>query len=208
MTPEPISKPVVLVVEGNEDKAFFTELVGNLGLDQVEIRASGGVSETPTLLKSLAADSGFENVSSIGIVRDADKDANAAFKSVCSALRNADLPVPRRSLQTTRTAPQVTVLILSGSGYPGMLEGVCLDAFTQNSAMECVEAYFECLGAKTITLPETMMLKAKLQVFLASKIDTRDKTGLWLGIAVKRSWWPWDDAAFDQVKAFLQQITP
>jgi hypothetical protein len=48
----------------------------------------------------------------------------------------------------------------------------------------------------------TVRQKARLQILLASK-----DAPLRLEIALKQSWWPFEHEAFDDVKAFLRQLT-
>jgi len=80
--------------------------------------------------------------------------------------------------------------------------GTCLPLFIlSDSAFPCMEAYFQCLQEKGLSLPNKIS-KAKVQVFLAS----RQKVGLSLGVAAKAKLWQFDDNAFDQVKTFLQMI--
>ncbi|MGQ9486802.1 MAG: DUF3226 domain-containing protein [Armatimonadota bacterium] len=70
--------------------------------------------------------------------------------------------------------------------------------------MPCVDRYFECLQQtqEDYSAPRHMS-KARAQVYLASL----PRAGLRLGEAAQAGYLPWDDAAFDEVKTFLQQIT-
>ena len=124
-----------------------------------------------------------DKIKAIGIVRDADADAEGAFQSVCQALKSNGLPIPSCVLTPTPTTLKVVVLILPGNGSPGMLEDLCLDSVQNDPAIKCVEKYFECLENNKIELPAGCDIsKSKVQAFLASRKDT----DMHLGIACRK----------------------
>lgn len=95
--PKPITTPVQLVVEGEDAANFFKALLREMNLTTVQVQNFGGVTELRSFLKLLRdAPNFWANVTSIGIVRDAETDPKAAFQSVCGALRHAGLPVPQQ----------------------------------------------------------------------------------------------------------------
>jgi hypothetical protein len=202
MTLEPITERKVLVVEGKDDRNFFEALIGNLSLSNIQIKDIGGKTQLNARLKALKNTSGFSEVESIGVVRDANNNPNGAFQSVCSALRNANLPVPTRALRPAGQRPEVRIMILPEENTPGMLEDICLRAVEANPAMPCVTQYFECLQDKGLSPPDNLLSKAKVQTFLASKREEVKS----LGIAAQKGYWSWDNNAFDHVKEFLQNI--
>lgn len=125
-----IEKSRVLVVEGRDEELFFTAFIDNckdkLNLPDIQILPVGGKSRLPGNLKALVKSPGFSEIISLGIVRDADEDARAAFQSVCSALRSAGLSAPPAPLVSAGSNPSVSVIILPGDNNPGMLEDLCL----------------------------------------------------------------------------------
>jgi hypothetical protein len=196
-----IAEPCVLIVEGIEEKYFFGAFIEHLGLQDIQVMPIGGKRKLRENLGALTLAPGFVNVTSLGIVRDANSDPDP-FQSVCEALRAVNLPVPERPLVPTGHSPRVTVMILPGDKTPGMLEDLCLRAVAQDPAMLCVEHYFQCLQQQGLSLPRNIS-KAKAQVFLASKPEV----GIRLGVAAEKGYWPWGDEAFNQVRSFLQQIS-
>jgi len=198
-----VTKPVVLIVEGQEDKSFFSALIRHTRLENIQVEGIGGKTELPRQLNQLSKSRGFlDNTVSLGIIRDADENAGGAFQSVCSALQHAQLPIPRQVLETQRGSPHVTVMILPGNNAPGMLEDICLLSVAQDPAIACLDQYFDCLSKQEgINYPHNIS-KARVHAFLAS----RDRADLRLGEAAQRGYWPWNHSAFDQVKSFLQQI--
>lgn len=198
----PIEQSNVLVVEGKEEVFFFEALIKHLGLQNIQIMDMKGKTRLRARLKALASSPRFADVISLGVVRDANKDPIAAFQSVRDALQAVGLAAPERPLVPAGHSPQVMVMILPEEGAPGMLEDLCLRAVVQDPAMLCVEQYFQCLQQQGLSLPHNTS-KAKVQVFLAS----REEPGKRLGEAAQAGYWPWGDESFEQVRAFLQQIS-
>jgi len=197
-----IEKPNLLVVEGQEEYCFFEALVRRIGLQNIQIMPIGGKNKLRKNLKALISAPKFYEVSSLGIVRDADANPEAAFQSVCDALRFVNLPVPERPSNPVGNQPRVAVLILPSFNSPGMLEDLCLQALAQDPAMSCVEQYFQCLQQNGLSLPNNMP-KARIQTFLAS----RPEAGKRLGEAAEAGYLPWDAEAFNMLKDFIQLIS-
>ena len=199
--PTKITESKQLVVEGRDAEVFFHALLSDMCISDVQIQNFGGVSEVGGFLKALRIASGFAQVVSLGIVRDAETNAAAAFQSVCGALRGANLPVPDQAMVPVGDRPQVSVLILPDGKTPGMLETICLQSVQDDAVMECIEHYFECVEQRTDSPPKNMP-KARVQAFLASRL----RSGLLLGEAAHKGYWPWDSPAFDHVRQFLQGL--
>lgn len=198
-----ISESNILVVEGDEDKVFFEALRQHLGLFRIQIMPIGGKTRLRNNLMALCKQSKFfQTVRSLGIIRDADDNPQAAFQSVCNGLQAAGLPVPDRPLARVGSNPSVMVMILPDINTPGALEDLCLQAVANDPALPCVEQYFECLKQRTSSFPKKLA-KAKIQAFLASRVEA----GKRLGEAAQAGYWPWDSRVFDQLKDFLKQIT-
>jgi hypothetical protein len=119
------------------------------------------------LLNATKVISGHEKLRSIGIVQDADNQAEGTFTSICGALRTANLPVPTAPLIPTGSNPQITIMILPGNGRPGMLEDICLESVKDDVAVDCVNEYFQCLGENLGAMPRNLA-KAQVRTFLAS----------------------------------------
>ena len=191
----------VLIVEGREEELFFGAFIKHLGLHNIQIIPIGGKEQLRRNLKALARSPGFAEVLSLGIVRDANADPRAAFQSVRDALQAVNLPAPDRPLIRTGRKPQVAVMIVPVGDAPGMLEDLCLGSVQSDPASLCVEQYFQCLQQRGLPMPHNMP-KARIQVFLAS----RPEAGKRPGEAAQAGYWPWNDAAFEPVEKFLQEM--
>ena len=146
MRPGQIKNRTQLLVEGKDALNFFAAFAKHLTLTGIQIQDFGGVNDLGDFLEAFSTAPGFHKVDSVGIVRDAEKPdetsvtgtrdaergaplrreatraAESAFQSVCTALGNAGLPVPRSAIEKTVSRPVVSVLILPGSREDGMLE--------------------------------------------------------------------------------------
>ncbi|MFZ1472539.1 MAG: DUF3226 domain-containing protein [Anaerolineae bacterium] len=200
MLPQPLTALKQLLVEGADASRFFQSFSAALALSSLQIHNFGGNSELPGFLKALALMPGFDEVASLAIIRDAEVDPQAAFQSVCAALRRAGLAAPAQSGIFSSGRLQVGVFILPDSSSAGMLESICLRAVAADPAYACIEPYFACLDRAGVPRPANME-KAQLQVFLAS----RHRPGLRIGEAAAAGVWPWQSTVFDALRRFLQE---
>lgn len=214
--PEPFSR--LLLVEGDDDKAFFLALTQHLKLSgSVWIYSYEGRDQLDDALIALVNEPRFELLNHLGIVRDSDFNTDA-FSSVCSRIRRANrinprhqLPVPERALESSGSDLKTSILILPNDGIEGMLEDLILKAFEHDPAMLCADDFFRCLENSDINSKREVLPKAKTRVFLAGKAvdernDRRASEAWELQYIFRLSWWSWDNPTFDQVKAFLQKL--
>lgn len=197
----PIGKPVLLMVEGKDEELFFDALAGELELKNIQIVNYQGKTNLRRNLKAVTLSSGFADVASLGIMRDADADPDAAVQSIRDALRAADLPSPELPLESEGHDPKVAFMVLPDKDTAGALEDLCLRAVEDDPATDCVREYFECIRQRGIASPSHPS-KAKVQAFLAS----RPEPGKRLGEAAQAGYWPWGNVAFQQVTDFLSQL--
>jgi len=163
-----VEKPKLLLVEGRDEKEFFTALLDYLAIPDVEVRPIQGKSRLSNRLKAIVRGSHIVPIVSMGIVQDADNDPAAAFQSIRSALAAANLPAPETPLQPHGANPRITVMIVPDAVTPGMLEDVCLASVVDDPATECVDEFFRCLQKRTSAMPQNQA-KARLRAFLSTR---------------------------------------
>ena len=197
-----LGKPVQLLVEGNDMKNFFEALLDYLERGSgVEVHSFGGGGDMADYLGAFVNVPGFDRiVRSIGIVRDAERNAEHTLQSVQTALEKANLPVPDRPGVRVDGNPAVSVLILPGDNRPGMLETLLCESIEQNEAEACIEAYFHCLDAVGIEVKRPD--KARARVYITTKPDAHVS----VGVAAKKKYWPFEHQAFTHVRHFLTQL--
>ncbi len=163
-----IAKPKLLLVEGKDEVNFFSALLVDLSLGDIQVQGVGGKSRLRDRLKVVVRGPSHEIITSVGIVRDADENPNGAFDSIRGALQAAGLPFPTAPLQpVVKDGLQVMVMILPDGKTPGMLEDLCLESVKETPAMLCVDEYFQCLKERLEQLPGNLT-KARVRAFLAS----------------------------------------
>ncbi len=200
--PSPINAPKVLLVEGRDDLNFFVALLNHLGdLSEIEVRYYGGKDKLRPFLRTFVGISGFDQVTGLGIVRDADQDSSSAFASVSESLKRAGLCSPGAPFESFGTEPQVIVAIMPPQESQGELEDVLLAAVAGDPAIPCVDTYITCLEAQPGTLPKKSS-KTRLHAFLASQ----ENPGLKIGEAAQAGYFPWEAESFAPIINFLRRI--
>ncbi len=201
--PRTISKPKQLLVEGRDAEAFFYPFLESMGIHDFQIQDYGGISELASFLKQFVLNPQYRQVpvTALGIVRDAEQNAEDAFRSVCGALKRAGLPVPMRPLEVIAQIPSVNVYILPDGHSRGMLETLLLRAVSDDPAFECVEFYLECASKATGFLPSPQD-KARFLTFLASRPEIKPLTGY----AARAGYLNFDSPAYDLLKTFLHSL--
>lgn len=144
---------------------------------------------------------GFQGVTSLAVVRDAETDADAALCSVQDALKRAGLEPPKEHGRWAGHHPKVGIFILPDGTRAGMLETLCLASVRDDPAIECVEQYLECIKAKGLRSPANLE-KARLHAYLAGKTESY----VLVGRAAQKGYWPFAAPAFAPLRAFLGEM--
>jgi len=175
-------------------------ILSRLEPSEIEVKDFGGNEDLRDFLSAVwNAPGARTTVEAIGIVRDAESDADSALRSVSRAIRALGLNPPESPLQVVGAKPRIGILILPPGEPNGMLEDVCLDAVHGDPAMQCVEEYLTCVQKSVECWPNRNPSKAKAQAFLAS----RARPGLLLGEAAARGEWNWEHPTYSPIKKFI-----
>ena len=189
----------ILGVEGHGPKRFFEHYPKRLGITDIQVENFGGNTELRPFVKAAVLLPGFrERVVSVGVIRDAETDAQAAFQSVCGALEAARLPVPPAPITPAGDQPRVQAFILPGDGQAGMIETLCLQSVEADPAMPCVEEFFRCVENSGHAMPSNPT-KARTHAFLA----TRAMPDLPMWTAAMHDYWDWSHPVFAPLETFL-----
>jgi hypothetical protein len=182
----------LLLVEGREEEMFFDAFLrAKLGRSDVQILAIAGKYGLPDNLEALCKISGFHDVESLVIVRDADHKANNAgatvsWQSVCDALGRVNLMSPTKHATFSAGKPRVAVFLMPDGNSDGMLEDLCRHAAAGDKAAPCVDKYFENLAGCGLQHAPKDRAKAWAHAFLASRPDP----DLRVGEAAQKGYWP------------------
>jgi len=197
-----IESSVQLLVEGNDQRNFFEAFAIHLGIDNIQVQNFGGVNELSDFIGNLAAEDDFRYmVRSIGIVRDAELNAQSAFQSVQSSLRNAGLAAPAQPVAREGASPSVSVFILPDNRNAGMLETLLCQTFQGEPIDDCIGDFLSCArsaGGEGLRNPD----KSRAHAFLS----TMPRPEVSVGVAARRSYWNLDHPAFKEIRAFLRTL--
>lgn len=196
-----IRKKKQLLVEGNDQRNFFEALISHVGCRHVQIQNFGGVNELHDFLPVFVNLPDFGLVESVGIVRDADDNAGAAFRSVQSALRAVALSTPPRAGQRSSGSPSVNVFIFPDGKAPGMLETLLNQSFADDPVSDCISTFFQCvkdLPGQWIQRPD----KAHSYAYLATRPDPHVS----VGVAAMKGYWNLHHPVFGPLRSFLTEL--
>jgi hypothetical protein len=202
----PIKAPKQLLVEGRTAEMFFREATGAINLQQhVEVRNFGGIDDLDGYIRMFQSLKEFRaNVASLGIIRDAELSASAAFQSVCRSLRKAELSIPAEMNTITEDTPRIGVYILPDCRNPGMLETLCWNSLETDSGQDrhlnCAKQYIECCQSAGVETRNEA--KAKLWTYLAAfgKFEPQ------IGRASQQKVWNWQSPQFSSLFEFLKRL--
>lgn len=191
---------IQLLVEGKDAENFFKKLVLRLSLPGVEVQNFGGVDQFRGFLAAFAVSPNFGIVRSIGVVRDAEQSADAAFQSVCDSLERANLPAPRQPGESAGENPSVRVLVLPGEGQSGMLETLLCRTLTEHPVTRCIDDFLRCAEESGQRVQRRD--KARAHAWLA----TQPLPHVSVGVAALKGYWDLDHRALEGVRQFLTAL--
>ncbi|AFZ53707.1 DUF3226 domain-containing protein [Cyanobacterium aponinum UTEX 3222] len=194
-----INKPKLLIGEGKDEIRFFQSFLKYLNICDMMVESYNGKDNLYSYLKTLVLRPNFSQLVSIGITRDADnKPIEDLFKSICSALKRANLSNPNNLSKSSKGTPKINIFILPDNQNSGMLETLCLKSLKNDISMNCVDKYFDCIRQKSDIFPKNID-KAKIHAWLASR-EIPDKR---LAEASEVGYFDFNNSAFDNLKEFI-----
>ncbi|MHB0978932.1 MAG: DUF3226 domain-containing protein [Thermoleophilia bacterium] len=201
---EKVTSSVVVLGEGRDEAELLGVLAKRLGLE-IQCVDCGGSQQFHVRLKVVVKAPGFSQVTSLGVIRDAETDAAGAAASVKNRLRAEGLPVPEGPMQraSATNAPDTAFLIVPSGATTGMMEDLVLRTLADDPSWPCDEAYFECLKSRAIDL-DADHEKRRVQVGLAALPSPRLARNI--GEAARMGLIPLDHPALSELYGFLELI--
>lgn len=196
-----ITEPKLLLVEGKDDKLFFESLIRFLRIPSIQVHSVDGIGNLRPKLRAIINQAGFQTlVTSVGIVRDADKSSVSAFQSVCDAVRSVGLAAPLRMLEKAGTKPSVIIMISPHDKKRGMLEDICLNSIDRDS-VRCIEEYITCMKTNG-RYSSKNTAKSKVHSYLSVQKDPSAD----LGESAAQKCWDFNHEAFAGIKKLLKSM--
>lgn len=206
-SPIAIKEKKLILTEGADAYFFCIWAYQAFNTTGIQVLDFGGIKDLKKYLESLTLLSGFNNVETVVIVRDAETDSTAAVNSIMTALRNVKLPAPAKPCLFAGNAPKIAYVIFPGfvededgnkSLSNGTLEDLCLELVKEDEIFECINQYIQCLESKRQDVRR--LHKTKLHTYLAGK---NDFVGLKIGEAARVGAWDWNHAKLEPFKQVI-----
>lgn len=197
---EAIRQKKLIAVEGQDEVNFFEALLEHSRISDCEVRQVGGKRQFKDKLPALVRMSGFSEVEVLVVIRDADDDAEGAFRSIKNILKKEKLKPPVQVNQFSDGSPKIGIFIMPGNSDTGMLEDLCLKTVEHHPAMHCVEPFMDCISE--LENPPNNIAKAKAQAFLAAMPKLVNS----LGLGAQKGYWNFDSRELNDLKEFISNL--
>ncbi len=138
---------------------------------------------------------------SIGVVRDADNDAGAAFDSVCDGIRSVNYEPPLNHGEFSNGMPAVGVFIVPDGTEPGAVETLCRRSRQGSATAECVDEYLKCLEERHASR-STNADKSFAHAYLAAMGEPLAP----VGEGALQGVWDFASPAFAPLAQFVRQL--
>lgn len=202
--PFPLDCEVQLLVEGKDDENFFSALIEDLGIENIQIHDIEGVGKLKGFIRVLSGRPSFTIVKGVGIILDADnRTPDSVMQSVRSALEGiAGLSAPERAGELFGDEIKTGAFILPDNQNPGMLETLIWNTIEDEKMRECIGQFIEC--AESAPSGDLDRLdKSRVHAYIA----TQKKPNVSVGVAAQRGYWNFDHPALSGIKDFVIQLS-
>ena len=132
-----IKKNHLILCEGADELWFFTWWLNSKDLrgekffsEEIQVMDFGGIGELESFVAALKMIEKFDDVKSMLIIRDAEKDENKAINDIKRALKKNELPVSDNVGQWSGEELKTAYLLLpslDNHPCPGTLEDLCVE---------------------------------------------------------------------------------
>ena len=190
----------VLIVEGQDEVRLCKALTAN-DTRPPHIREAGKHKLTSNLIAILKDIERAGPISRLAIIRDADDDAQRAFKSVCSSITAAELQPPPQHGSYSSGETSVGVFIAPDGRSNGAIEALIRQSVAADAEAVCAADYLDCLCAGGV-LHAKDHDKSFVHAYLSSQTDPL----LRVGEAAEKGVWNFDQPAFAPLRRFLRSL--
>lgn len=202
---EKILKEKLILAEGRDGKLFCERALTAYHVEEVQVLDFGGNQNLANYLRLLKEIGGFEQVSAILVVRDAEHDAEAAQCSIRTALINAGLPQCHERAYQYGEYDDLrigTVILPNSSAASGTLEDLCLAMIPpeQRCKMRLVDSFVEQADQHERL---TRRHKTRLHAYLSIQ---NEFVGLKIGEAARAGAWDWKSPEANDFRNMIENL--
>ena len=215
-----IWKEHLILCEGRDAENFLIAYLNSAALsaqpmfaNNIQVMDFGGNEDLPKFLKAVQTYNGYDKVSSLLVIRDAERNAEKAKKSIQSAFQNAGLPIPEYPHMWTagqqKNGSLKTAFLLfptcDNNPAEGTLEDLCLQILSEKSHEDIlteIERFMLSLHEKHgRVFPHKF--KTKLHTYFSV---TDDYVSLKIGEAANAGAFDWNSPKLEPLKNFLLKL--
>lgn len=207
-----IIKKHLILCEGLDAKLFLIHFLNSADLkenvsfsEDIQVGDFGGNEDLPNYLGALRNMSGFDEVESIMIIRDAEKDAELAVQQIRSALFKNGLASPEHAGIWAGAEPRIGFLLFPTCEKelePGTLEDLCLGILKEPESpvlLQDVDKFLDDLS-QNYGRQFPHRFKTKLHTYFS----VTDKfVSLKIGEAAKAGAFDWSNCKLNYLKRFI-----
>ena len=194
----------LLLVEGRDEVNLFKALLKHCldNKSEIQVIDAGGINKFPVNLKaiheSVRARPSFQ---SLGVVRDADDNADSAFRSICDHLRKAGYTPPAVRGEFSDAVPSSGVFIVPGESDRGAIETLCRRSVEDTDLARCVDEYIKCLQGHNV-LHSRNVDKSFAHAYLAAMSNPMAR----VGEGAQSGVWDFESPGFTALSRFLRDL--
>ncbi len=213
---EKIHKPYLIMCEGEDEFRFLISFLNCPEMEDnpffandVQVINFGGNEELPLKLNVLKITPGFEQVKSLLILRDAEKDAQAAVRQIQNGLLKANLPVPSEAGKWEGKDVKIGFLLFptcDTSVCEGTLEDLCLSILKEDTSSKILAEIDTFL--KLLKESHQRIFPHEFKAKLHTYFSITDKfVGMKIGEAANAGAFDWSSFKLNSLKTFLLAAT-
>ena len=196
----------LLLVEGKDEVNLLGRLIKDCLKDDgqgIQILDVGSKDNfRPNLRGIKVAAQARPTLRSIGVIRDADDNANGSFDSVCGSLRSAGYEPPAAHAEFSDATPSIGVFIVPDGSQSGAIETLCRRSVEGEDAAKCADEYMECLKTHD-ALQSKNADKTFTHAYLAAMRDPVAR----VGEGAQQGVWDFQSPAFDALSQFVRDLS-
>jgi hypothetical protein len=192
----------LLIVEGKDEEILFRELLKHLNINDVWVHPIDGKDKYSNFMKTLPLIPGFSGITHIGVVLDADDNAEGSFAKATSGIEKVGFARPKVPgvFRSKHGKSGAVYIIPENLSKTGMLENLFLDSSTHSDFIRFVEVFHQMISDAGIKVKNPA--KSRSQTLLSSFEEYSSN----LGVAAQKGYWDFNHAKIIPLKDFLLQF--
>ena len=200
-----LEKDVVLLVEGRDEMNLFEAFKrGCLDDDgeSIQVLPVGGKDQFKKQFAVIKSDAPTRpSLRSIGVIRDADENAQSSFQSVCNGIRSVGYEPPVAHGEFSNAVPSIGVFIVPDGSGRGAIETLCRQSVQDTDAAICVDDYLTCLSDRH-ALQSRNSDKTFTHAYLAAMQNPTAR----VGEGALQGVWNFRSPVFESLRQFIQTL--